>query len=253
MAAVEARVIEGRGTDEAAWRNARWMDEAEDVRLEDFLPEHARLVVVSPHPDDEILGCGGLIHDAVAAGRQVRVVTLTDGEQAYPADAAWGPSQLAPVRRAELDAAMTTLGAAANDVVHLGLGDGTLAQRHSAIVAQLAPLLTPRDVLLVTWSRDGHPDHEAAARATRELATRTGLPRLEYPIWGWHWASAATSPFGDGLLRYPLNNASRVRKAQALRCFATQTGESEPPPADPILPPDVLARFLRPFEIFLRT
>ena len=39
-----------------------------------------RLVIVAPHPDDEVLGCGGLIQQAVAVGADVRVIYLTNGD-----------------------------------------------------------------------------------------------------------------------------------------------------------------------------
>lgn len=39
-----------------------------------------RMVIFAPHPDDETLGAGGLIQQAVAAGAQVTVVLMTNGE-----------------------------------------------------------------------------------------------------------------------------------------------------------------------------
>src|SRR5262245_31904797 len=39
-----------------------------------------RLLVIAPHPDDETIGAGGLIERVHAAGGQVRVVFLTDGD-----------------------------------------------------------------------------------------------------------------------------------------------------------------------------
>ncbi len=44
------------------------------------LPGEMRLLVISPHPDDEALGCGGLIARVRGAGGQVRVVFLTNGD-----------------------------------------------------------------------------------------------------------------------------------------------------------------------------
>ncbi|MDA0565897.1 PIG-L family deacetylase [Streptomonospora sp. S1-112] len=41
-----------------------------------------RLLVIAPHPDDETLGCGGLMHKAKAAGAQVYVQFLTVGDTA---------------------------------------------------------------------------------------------------------------------------------------------------------------------------
>ncbi|MDG2525932.1 PIG-L family deacetylase [Stenotrophomonas sp. HITSZ_GD] len=253
MAAVSERLIHGAGTQEAAWRAAPWLEEAPSAGLDELVPAASRLLVVAPHPDDEVLGCGGLIHDAVAAGRQVCVVALTDGEHAYPHEPAWPPARLARTRRAELRDALAALGAGDVEVRHLALGDGALAERHADTVRALAALCGPRDVFCVTWARDGHPDHEAAARAAHEVARRQGIPVFEYPIWGWHWADAAHSPFGDSLLRYELDARTRECKAAAMRRFATQTGEVAPAPAAPILPPAVLQRFQRPFEIYLRT
>ncbi len=253
MGAVNGRLIQGAGTQEADWQAAPWLADADGALLDDMLPPGSRLVIVAPHPDDEVLGCGGLIHDAVAAGREVCVVALTDGERAYPEEAAWPPARLAQARRAELRDALAALGAGDVEVWHLALGDGALAGRHADMVRALAARCTVRDVLCVTWARDGHPDHEAASAAARDVARQRGLPLFEYPIWGWHWADAAQSPFGDGLLRYELDARAQACKAAAMRRFVTQTGEVAPAPAAPILPPAVLQRFQRPFEIYLRT
>ena len=42
--------------------------------------EGCRVLVVAPHPDDEALGCGGLIRRALAAGAEVRVALMTNGD-----------------------------------------------------------------------------------------------------------------------------------------------------------------------------
>src|ERR1039457_2997584 len=39
-----------------------------------------RIIVVAPHPDDEVLGAGGLIQQACAAGAEVHVIYLTSGD-----------------------------------------------------------------------------------------------------------------------------------------------------------------------------
>ncbi len=44
------------------------------------VPSHVRLMVFAPHPDDEILGAGGLIQRVLAAGGNVRVVFVTNGD-----------------------------------------------------------------------------------------------------------------------------------------------------------------------------
>jgi LmbE family N-acetylglucosaminyl deacetylase len=44
----------------------------------------APFVVLSPHPDDETLGTGGLIADARATGQEVDVIVVTDGSGSHP-------------------------------------------------------------------------------------------------------------------------------------------------------------------------
>ena len=47
------------------------------------VPEATRLLLIAPHPDDEVLGAGGLMQRVRATGGAVRVVYLTDGD-GYP-------------------------------------------------------------------------------------------------------------------------------------------------------------------------
>ncbi len=46
-------------------------------------PDTARVVVVAPHPDDEVFALGGFIHDVAARGGAVTIVAVTDGEAAH--------------------------------------------------------------------------------------------------------------------------------------------------------------------------
>src|SRR4029079_2768884 len=56
------------------------------------------LVVVAPHPDDESLGCGGLIAAATADGIPVRIVVVSDGAGSHPNSVAYPPAPLRLLR-----------------------------------------------------------------------------------------------------------------------------------------------------------
>ena len=47
------------------------------------VPKETRLLVIAPHPDDEVLGAGGLMQRVHALGGTIRVVYFTDGD-GYP-------------------------------------------------------------------------------------------------------------------------------------------------------------------------
>jgi len=96
-----------------------------------------RVLVLAPHPDDEVLGGGGLLQQAAALGLPVRVVFLTSGEAnlwSYAVDQ--GALRLTPararqlgmMRRAEALAADAALGIPPDHLTFLGYPDhGTLA------------------------------------------------------------------------------------------------------------------------------
>ncbi|OUM95246.1 MAG: hypothetical protein BAA04_09780 [Firmicutes bacterium ZCTH02-B6] len=96
-----------------------------------------RWLVVAPHCDDEILGAGGLLHQAVQAGCAVRVVLLTNGD-GYNRTALRGQSRrlrLTPAqyiefayrRQRETLAALEVLGVSPAEVVFCGYPDRGLA------------------------------------------------------------------------------------------------------------------------------
>jgi LmbE family N-acetylglucosaminyl deacetylase len=94
-----------------------------------------RLLVIAPHPDDETLAAGGLIQAGVAAGSDVRVVVVSNGDGQWMApEAVLGRLRPRPrdyvltgeVRQAETLEALRRLGVAPQAVSFLGYPDGGL-------------------------------------------------------------------------------------------------------------------------------
>ncbi|WP_313348023.1 PIG-L family deacetylase [Stenotrophomonas sp.] len=251
MDAVTVR-IEGRGTQEADWDDCVWLDALPSVEADTVLLGARRLVVVSPHPDDEVLGCGGLMQAALAQGIAVQVVSVTDGEACYPDHPRWTTARLRDARRRELVTAMQALGMDASHVTTLGLPDGAVARHETDLAAHLAARLLPGDMVVAPWVHDGHPDHEAVGRAARAAAISCGARTLQYPVWAWHWldARAAGGPWTSAQ-RISLCTDSQARKRLAMTAFATQTGTVEDLDREPVLPEHVLARFRRAYEVLI--
>src|SRR5689334_8566260 len=44
------------------------------------LASNDRILVIAPHPDDEVLGCGGILQDAVRMKLPIRILFLTNGD-----------------------------------------------------------------------------------------------------------------------------------------------------------------------------
>lgn len=241
--------IDAPGTDEAAWAAWPGLDALPDASVQ-WLAGLSSAVVVAAHPDDEVLGAGGLIAMLAAAGTRLRLVAITDGEGSHRGRA--DPVALARRRTAETTAALSALGAGTAEVIRLGMPDSGLAGRENDLAAALERVIAGFDVCLAPWDRDMHPDHEAAGRAARRAARRQpGLRGLCYPVWMWHWASPSDPrvPW-DQALRVSLPPGATTRKRAAIGCFTSQT-EDRGGGLGPVLPESMIAHFTRATEVLL--
>lgn len=243
--------ISGDGVGEDQWQASAWLAALPTVTADRLLARVQRLVVVSPHPDDEVLACGGLIQAALAAGLPVAVVSVTDGEACYPDQPQWPAQRLRQVRRGELRSALAQLGP--KIAIHvLGLADGAVADAEAALGRQLQAVFGSGDLVLAPWVHDAHPDHEATGRAALAAATGRGARLLQYPVWAWHWLDpqAVQAPWACAQ-QVPMPLDARARKQQAVACFASQTGGAGGLNCAPVLPARVLARFDRDYEVLI--
>ena len=114
-----------------------------------------RAVVVAPHPDDEVLGCSAVLHDA-----SVTVVHVTDGVPPWTAEP--DRAGLEARRAAESAEAWSCL---SSRVEHVRLGFADLAAWRSVdeIASSLASVIGSADVdtVYLPAYQLGHPDHDA--------------------------------------------------------------------------------------------
>jgi LmbE family N-acetylglucosaminyl deacetylase/glycosyltransferase involved in cell wall biosynthesis len=149
--------------------NAPVVTEAEAIPYEPALLRGERLLVLAPHPDDEVIGCGGLVAQHLREGRAVRIVIATDG-------AAAGEAAL---REEESRRGVAKLGDA--DVRFLRFPDRGLGD--DAIPLLREQLLSFRpDLILVPSLGEIHPDHIALARAFVDTIQRDEMLFAELAI-----------------------------------------------------------------------
>lgn len=142
------------------------------------------VLVLSPHPDDEAIGCGGAICNHVAAGDKVSVIFLTSGEKGGHGK---GPDETAQLREAEARAAAVILNVA--DIEFWRQPDGAVAVTN-ALVSKLNRTMWQNrtDLVYVPHFAEAHPDHQAAAHlvknAISSLEARYNKPAVwMYEVW----------------------------------------------------------------------
>lgn len=251
MDAVTDRTIHaGHATPESAWRDCAAVQHAPPVSLDALVPASARAVVVAPHPDDEVLAVGGLMHQLARAGRALWVIAVTDGDASHPGSLRWPAARLAATRAQEQAEALARLGATQALLHRLGIPDGQVRAQKSVLVQALRALLVPQDVVFTTWRLDGHPDHEAVGNACAEAARACGARLVEVPVWGWHWSRPADAPMPwTHARRLMLDAQALAAKHHALEAFQTQWQPDPSTGAAPILDAATRQRAARPFEL----
>lgn len=124
------------------------------------------MLVLAPHPDDEVIGCGGLIALHRQEKRSVQTVVVTDGAAAGPSQ---GSDSYRDSREQECVSGLAIIGAEPAQFLRLpdrslSASDQSLRDRIRSILNEVRP-----DLLLLPSPVEIHPDHEAIARVVCDL------------------------------------------------------------------------------------
>lgn len=245
------RAIVGEGTSEATWQEWLRRTPLQESTARDLARGSATVHIVSPHPDDEVLGCAGIMRQLSRLGVTIRIWSVTDGEASHPGSRRWPPALLAATRARESQRALRRLAVRARRE-RLSFPDGSVAGHEPELARRLARAFAPGDTVMAPWRLDGHPDHEATARASHIACAARGCRLLEFPIWGWHWADPLRGEFpASRAISIALDTPDLQAKANAIRAFRSQLEGDPDTGSGPILPASALDRLLRPFEVVL--
>lgn len=129
-----------------------------------------KLLLIVPHPDDEVYGAGGTILEWTGKGHQVGLLTLTRGERGRTLGLVSSPEELADLRAAELRACLQILGV--QEHRQLGYPDGGLRDVPLAELRTVVEdvVLEFRPQIVLTFppnGANGHPDHVATSAAVQ--------------------------------------------------------------------------------------
>lgn len=207
------------------------------------------LVIIAPHPDDAVLGAGGLIQRALAHHWSVHVLHMTHGDgnrtsqwRQYRTARPLTALRQGIARRTEALVALQGLGVPAAQCVFLGFPDGGLGQL--AMMPYTSPwthcqrdpyqdspsmgnaytantwaqsvfrYLTDIHPALIIYpnAEDTHPDHRATSRLVAQLTC--GIPALTYRI---HGRSPSPAP-----IPFSLTPTEQQAKSQAILTHISQ-------------------------------
>jgi LmbE family N-acetylglucosaminyl deacetylase/GT2 family glycosyltransferase len=158
-----------------------------DADASPLLPLHIEggksVLVIAPHMDDEVIGCGGLLSRYSRAGAVVTVLYLTDGAMRnLPPEEYLG---LCRDRRAESEQAADILGV--ERCIYLSIPERNLAAAANdpGPIRRVLNECQP-DIIVVPSELEHHPDHRAACEWLRlALGDLRWRPQIIcYEVWG---------------------------------------------------------------------
>ncbi|MDI9432759.1 MAG: PIG-L family deacetylase [Planctomycetota bacterium] len=213
---------------------------------------------MAPHPDDEVLGCGGLIARTVAAGGDVAVVVLSRGERSHASCCDLSGEAIGQRRVALAAEAAGRLSLPQERLIFLDWPDGQIAgngpKEQDRRVDELAGWIVRLrpEAVFAPHPFEGWVDHEAAERLTRTAIEGSGVSCRLFHYCVWFWFSM------------PLRRALQIdwRRARLLdiadvydRKRAAMDAYLEPcaPCGNPwsgVLPPELLRTFRCRKELF---
>jgi LmbE family N-acetylglucosaminyl deacetylase len=134
--------------------------------------QNLRVMVFAPHPDDDLIGCGGSIAKHIQNGNQVLIVYMTSGDSGSQK---YTKEELAKIREAEALKGAKTLGV--DEVVFLKNPDGYLEASKENIVKvmDLIREFKPHTIYL-PHSDEGHRDHKRTNEIALNAAGRAAGP-----------------------------------------------------------------------------
>lgn len=130
----------------------------------------ADVLVVSPHPDDAEMGCGGSIAAMVREGLEVAILYMTHGEMGTRGDV--------QTRERETAEALRILGVRQH--AYAGLPDSAVFNSTESRLKVIKSIREQRPrLLLAPWHETLHPDHVQTAEIVRDAAYMSGLLKID--------------------------------------------------------------------------
>jgi N-acetylglucosamine malate deacetylase 1 len=187
-----------------------------------------RILILAPHPDDEIVACGIAARRARVAGTKISVLYLTTGvppgETAWPWQRAGYLSRVAR-RRDEAHAAASLFGLEPTSFLDIPSRQLIDHLDHTAAAIDHALGQTAADCLWVPAFEGAHQDHDAANALAARYRDR--LPIWEFAAYNYAGGKVCSNRFFDargGVIEVHLSRDETADKRRALALYASERG-----------------------------
>jgi len=187
------------------------------------------IFIISPHPDDEVLGCGGTIVKKIQEGFNVKIIYLSYGEYVYANT--FGitsnptPKEMASIRKDEALKAADVLGLRSENLKFLGIKDCGLKDAIESTTNVLKKIIKNEPLIKEIYLPhvfDRHIDHSTANVIVKSILKDLGMQIQLFQYIIWNKKFSMKLHYGKKITIDILNQIDI--KKMALKEYASQTG-----------------------------
>ena len=200
-----------------------WMEKFHPVqeagRLEGYRRRKGNILVVAPHPDDDVLGAGGTMAAASHQGRGIFSVYITDGGGSPRKDQSISDEAMAARRQKEAVSALRAVGAVGGFFLKRGSEElaGVPGRHAEKELTEIFGFIQPEEVF-VPGPYERHRTHQRCTRMSIDALRISGnreMTLLGYSVWGSFWGEKKRvvrdiSPFIKKKIEAVLAHASQI-------------------------------------------
>ena len=183
---------------------------------------HGRTLIIAPHPDDEVLGCAGLIQRLVKEQEDVHVLIMTGGEASHTGCCNIEHNIIKSERRQLSKKALGELGVIEQHIYFLNFTDGDISFSDKEQVIQLRHYMeqiNPTNIL-VPRSDEGWKDHIETNRLITSIAHEEDKYSVyEYCVWFWFYYDWIINWKDSRILQ--LNSDEHQQKITSINTYLT--------------------------------
>lgn len=212
-----------------------------------------KILVIAPHPDDEIIGLGGFIIKSLKAKKEVFILFLTDGEKSY----AFNDEERIKSERINItNQVLFELNIPLENVFRMHLNDGNVPRRGTENFVETSDAIariiakTKPDFVFATHYLEYWPyDHLACFELAKDAIEKSKHNTEFWLYWVWTWYNLNLSRLFKCLKVSKVDIAAEFAQKNRLMDMYFKPLSSEGKPWSGKLPKAMICPFTKPFEI----
>lgn len=182
-------------------------------------------LIISPHPDDEVFGCGGLIMELSSRSKNIQILFLSKGEGTAPDESL--QQEFVKNRHLLSIKANTALGLKADRIRYLDFPDGKFGEVSDSDLKKLEESIisSEYDCVFFPHHWEGSPDHDFASGVVNRILKTHNISGYEYCVWLWHHMPLYKAFMLNYTRSFTLPISDLARKTEAIDTYAGAVDE----------------------------